>query len=287
VGAVDLRRCGGCGASCHALVAGSAGSRASPATSLVKERLQKILARAGHGSRRAAETLITDGRVRVNGAVVSELGAQADRDADVIEVDGHAIAIAAAHVYLAMNKPAGVLTTATDPQHRRTVTDLLPAALPPHMFPIGRLDRDTEGLLLFTNDGEFAHRMANPRYQIDKEYFALVSGTPDRAALEALRAGVVIEGKRTSPAAVETATPPQGFAGTAGHTWLRLVIHEGRKRQVRLMCASVGHPVKTLVRTRIGGVTLARLARGKTRALADREVAELRALVGMSPPRAP
>jgi 23S rRNA pseudouridine2605 synthase len=287
VGAVEPRGCGRCRASRHAFVAGGADGDATTAASLVRERLQKILARAGHGSRRAAETLITDGRVRVNGAVVSELGAQADPNSDVIEVDGRAIAIADAHVYLAMNKPAGVLTTASDPQHRRTVADLLPDTLPPHVFPIGRLDRDTEGLLLFTNDGEFAHRMAHPRYRIDKEYSALVRGTPDRAALEALRTGVVIEGKATSSATVEAATPPQGYAGAAGHIWLRLVIHEGRKRQVRLMCASVGHPVKTLVRTRIGGVTLARLARGKTRTLADREVAELRALVGMSTPRAP
>lgn len=248
----------------------------------MKERLQKILAGAGHGSRRAAETLISAGRVRVNGVVVSELGARADAEADRIDVDGTAIALAAPHAYLAMNKPAGVLTTASDPQHRRTVMELLPAALPPHVFPIGRLDRDTEGLLLFTSDGEFAHRMAHPRYAIDKEYFALVAGTPERAVLDELRSGVVIEGKRTSPAVVEAAPPPQGFAGAAGHMWLRLVIHEGRKRQVRLMCASVGHPVKTLVRTRIGGVTLARLACGKARALSSREVADLRALVGLA-----
>lgn len=248
----------------------------------MKERLQKILARAGHGSRRAAETLISAGRVRVNGVVVSGLGAQADPDIDTIEVDGAAIALAAPHVYLAMNKPTGVVTTASDPQGRRTVMELLPTTLPPHVFPIGRLDRDTEGLLLFTSDGEFAHRMAHPRFEIDKEYFALVAGTPERAALDALRSGVVIEGKRTSPARVEAAPPPQGFAGAAGHVWLRLVIHEGRKRQVRLMCAAVGHPVKTLVRTRIGGTTLARLAHGKTRALSSREVADLRAAVGLS-----
>jgi pseudouridine synthase len=247
----------------------------------VRERLQKILARAGHGSRRAAETLISDGRVRVNGAVVSALGAQADPDIDRIEVDGIPIALASAPVCLAMNKPAGVLTTSSDPERRRTVMDLLPAGLPPHVFPIGRLDRDTEGLLLFTNDGEFAHRMAHPRYEIDKEYFALVTGTPDPRALVELRAGVVIEGKRTSPAEVEVARSPEAFAGSAGHVWLRLVIHEGRKRQVRLMCASVGHPVKTLVRTRIDGITLARLARGKTRVLAAHEVAALRALVGL------
>ncbi len=249
----------------------------------MNERLQKILARVGHGSRRGAEALIIGGRVRVNGVTISELGAQADADVDRIEVDGVAIAAASAHIYLAMNKPAGVLTTVADPEHRRTVIDLLPSTLPPHVFPIGRLDRDTEGLLLFTNDGEFAHRMAHPRYEIDKEYMALVSGMLEQAALDELRTGVVIEGRRTSPASVEPSRAPEGYATPSAHTWLRLVIHEGRKRQVRLMCGSVGHPVKTLVRTRISGVTLARLARGKTRVLSPREVADLRAAVGLAP----
>ena len=248
----------------------------------MKERLQKILARAGHGSRRSAEPLISAGRVSVNGIVVRELGTRADPEVDRIELDGAVIASSAAHAYIAMNKPAGAVTTTNDPEGRRTVMGLLPGNLPPHVFPIGRLDRDTEGLLLFTNDGEFAHRMAHPRYEIDKEYAALVAGTPERAAIDALRGGIVVEGVRTSPAAVEISPPPTGFAISAGHTWLKLVIHEGRKRQIRLMCAAVDHPVKTLVRTRIGGVTLARLARGKTRVLSSREVAALRALVGMT-----
>ena len=248
----------------------------------MKERLQKILARSGHGSRRAAEQIITDGRVRVNGAVIRELGTQADPAIDLIDVDGVTIELAATPVYLAMNKPGGVLTTVTDPERRRTVMDILPPSLPSHVFPIGRLDRDTEGLLLFTNDGEFAHRMAHPRFEIDKEYMALVQGAPERAAIEELRAGVVIEGKRTATADVDMARSPEGFSTPSGHAWLRLVIHEGRKRQVRLMCASVGHPVKTLVRTRIDGVTLARLARGKTRALDAHEVDQLRKLVGLS-----
>ena len=248
----------------------------------MNERLQKILARAGHGSRRAAESIITAGRVRVNGSVVQELGAQADAELDVIEVDGVAIALASAHVYLAMNKPSGVLTTLTDPERRRTVMDILPPSLPPHVFPIGRLDRDTEGLLLFTNDGEFAHRMAHPRFEIDKEYLALVQGAPDADAIGALRSGVIIEGKPTASATVEPSRAPEGFATPGEHTWLRMVIHEGRKRQVRLMCASVGHPARTLVRTRIDGITLARLARGKTRALDATEVAQLRAIVGLS-----
>ena len=248
----------------------------------MKERLQKILARAGYGSRRSAEALISAGRVTVNGARVTELGTQADPAVDRIEVDGVPITQESGQVYLAMNKPYGFLTTAHDPQHRRTVVDLLPPNLPPHVFPVGRLDRDTEGLLLLTNDGEFAHRLAHPRYEIDKEYHALVKGVPSAEALASLRSGIVIEGRKTSPAQVDVVgTPPLGHAPREGHAWLKLVIHEGRRRQVRLMCASVGHPVRTLVRTRIGDVLLGRLATGKTRPLSRREVASLKELVGL------
>jgi 23S rRNA pseudouridine2605 synthase len=249
----------------------------------MKERLQKILARAGHGSRRSAESLISGGRVRVNGVGVTELGTQADPAVDRIEVDGVEVEIEAAVVYLAMNKPYGFLTTAHDPQHRRTVVDLFPPGLPGHVFPVGRLDRDTEGLLLLTNDGEFAHRLAHPRYELDKEYHALVKGAPSREAIAALRSGVEIEGRATSPAHVDVVqTPPFGHTGRAEHTWVKLVIHEGRRRQVRLMCASVGHPVRTLVRTRVGDVLLGRLSAGKTRPLARREVTALKAQVGLA-----
>jgi len=248
----------------------------------MKERLQKILARAGYGSRRSAEAIVTAGRVTVNGVPVTELGAQADPDIDRIEVDGAVIVEAAAHVHLAMNKPYGILTTAHDPHGRRTVMDLLPPGLPPHVFPVGRLDRDSEGLLLLTNDGEFAHRLAHPRYELDKEYHALVKGSPSSATIESLRRGVEIEGRRTFPAEVEVVTmPPYGHRPREGHIWLKLVIHEGRRRQVRLMCAAAGHPVRTLVRTRIGDVLLGRLAAGKTRPLSRREAASLKAQVGL------
>lgn len=248
----------------------------------MRERLQKILARAGYGSRRAAESLISAGRVTVNGDRVTELGSQADPDGDAIAVDGKPVSPADAHVYLAMNKPPGVITTTRDPQHRRTVVDLLPPGLPPHVFPAGRLDRDTEGLLLFTNDGELAHRLAHPRYTIDKEYLALVAGAPTVAALRHLHDGIEIDGRRTSPAHTEAvSTPPFGHKPLAGHTWLRIVIHEGRKRQVRLMCAAIGHPVHTLVRVRIGDVGLGRLAPGKTRPLSPRELDRLRRAVGL------
>jgi pseudouridine synthase len=247
----------------------------------VNERLQRILARAGYGSRRAAETLITGGRVRVNGVTVTELGARADDALDRIEVDGKLIERAAEHVYIAMHKPPGHVTTARDPQGRPTVMALLPDALPPRVLPVGRLDRDSEGLLIFTNDGEFAHRLAHPRYEIEKEYAALVAGTPTAAALERLRRGVEIEGRMTSPAEVRPAVPPPGHTLREGHVWLRLVIHEGRKRQVRLMTAAVGHQTRLLVRTRIGGVALGKLARGSTRLLSRHEIDELRRDVGL------
>lgn len=247
----------------------------------MRERLQKILARAGHGSRRSAETLITAGRVRVNGAAVHELGAQADADVDRIEVDGKRIELTAERIYLAMNKPAGLVTTASDPQGRRTVMSLLPAGLPPHVLPVGRLDRDTEGLLLFTNDGEFAHRLAHPRFEIEKEYYAMVDGVPSPEALEHLRRGVAIDGQVTAPARVGMTRPPPGYETREGHAWLQLIIHEGRKRQIRLMTAAVGHQTRTLVRTRIGEVLLGRLARGATRPLSKRETDALNRAIGL------
>lgn len=251
----------------------------------MKERLQKILARAGYGSRRAAEALIVAGRVRVNGQTAA-LGMQADAGADAIDVDGAPITAAVPSVYIAMYKPAGYATTSRDPQQRRTVMELLPASLPPHVLPIGRLDRDTEGLLIFTDDGEFAHRLAHPRYEIAKEYHALVEGTPSQRAMSALARGVMIDGERTAPADVTRAKPPHGFSNHEGHTWIQLILHEGRKRQVRRMCSAVGHPVRTLVRTRIDGVLLGRMERGTTRPLSERELRQLRDAVGLIGPGA-
>ncbi len=246
----------------------------------MSERLQKVLARAGYGSRRSAESLISAGRVRVNG-VAATLGMRVDAAADLVEVDGRRLTAEGRYVYLAMNKPSGYMTTARDPQHRRIVMELLPAGLPPHVLPVGRLDSDTEGLLIFTNDGELAHRLAHPRYRIDKEYAALVAGEPSARTLELLASGVTIDGRRTAPAQVERSQAPVGHRAEAGHTWLRLVLHEGRKRQVRVMCAAVGHAVRTLVRTRIDGVMLARQRRGDTRSLTRREVRGLRTAVGL------
>lgn len=248
----------------------------------MNERLQKILARAGYGSRRSAEALIAAGRVRVNGHVVTEAGTKADAASDLIEVDGKRIEQATPRVYLAMHKPAGVVTTAVDPQKRRTVMALLPDGLPPHVLPVGRLDRDTEGLLLFTNDGELAHRLAHPRYRIDKEYAALVDGRPPARALAQLRRGVEIEGRMTSQAEADIMPDaPPGYRQEDGRSWLRIIIHEGRKRQIRLMCDAVGHPVRRLVRVRVGDVRLAGMRRGTVRELKPREVTALRRAVGL------
>jgi 23S rRNA pseudouridine2605 synthase len=225
-------------------------------------RLQKVLARAGLGSRRTCEDLIAAGRVTVNG-VVATLGTRADAETDAIEVDGARLGVRQDLVHYLLNKPAGVVTTAADPQGRRTVVDLVPADT--RVYPVGRLDIDTEGLLILTNDGELAHRLTHPSFGVDKEYLAEVEGTPSRGALRRLRDGVDLDDGRTAPAR----------ASLVGDHTVRLTIHEGRNRQVRRMCDAVGHPVRRLVRVRIGPVVDRRLPPGAWRVLTQ---AELRAL---------
>jgi len=226
------------------------------------ERLQKVLARVGLGSRRTCEELIAEERVRVNGEI-AELGRRVHPDVDLVEVDGAPIGIRPDLVHYLLNKPAGVVTTAADPQGRPTVVELVPAE--PRVFPVGRLDLDTEGLLLLTNDGELANRIAHPSHGLDKEYLAQVRGTPSRAALRALREGVELDDGPTAPA--QASLTAEGL--------VKLTIHEGRNRQVRRMLDAVGHPVERLIRTRIGPVADRRLAPGAWRSLTG---AELRAL---------
>jgi 23S rRNA pseudouridine2605 synthase len=226
------------------------------------ERLQKILARAGFGSRRASEALIAAGRVRVNGEVAA-LGDRADPEIDRIEVDGAVVGIRPGLVHYLLNKPAGVVTTASDPHGRPTVVGLVPAE--PRVFPVGRLDADTEGLLLLTNDGELAHRLTHPSFGVDKEYLADVEGRPTRGALRRLREGVELDDGPTAPAKVSL----------VGDRLLRITIHEGRNRQVRRMCDAVGLPVRRLVRVRIGPIADHRLAPGEWRALEPDEVRAL------------
>ena len=235
------------------------------------ERVQKILARAGVASRRAVEDLIAQGRVRVNG-VVAELGDRADADTDRIEVDGALIGLRADTVWYLLNKPAGVVTTASDPQGRTTVVDLVPDDV--RVFPVGRLDADTEGLLLLTNDGDATHRLTHPRYGVEKEYLAHVTGRPSRGAIRRLREGVELDDGMTAPATASTVAPDV----------VRLVIHEGRNRQVRRMCEAVGHPVVRLVRVRIGPIRDQHLGPGEWRALNPDEIRALeRAAVEREP----
>jgi 23S rRNA pseudouridine2605 synthase len=223
------------------------------------ERLQKVLASVGWGSRRACEELIAAGRVTVNGEV-AVLGRRVDPDRDLVEVDGAPIGVRPGLVYYLLNKPEGVVTTSKDTHGRPTVVDLVPAD--PRVFSVGRLDADTSGLLLLTNDGELANRIAHPRHGVDKEYLAEVDGgRVPPGAVRRLRDGVELDGGLTAPAKVSQ--PEPGL--------LRITIHEGRNRQVRRMCAAVGHPVKRLVRTRIGPITDRALRPGAWRELTSEE----------------
>ncbi len=228
------------------------------------ERLQKVLARAGVASRRAAEELIADGLVTVNGEV-AELGRRVDVEHDRVEVDGVAVGVRPDLVHYLLNKPRGVISTADDPNGRPTVVSLVPPE--PRVFPVGRLDADTEGLMLLTNDGDLTHRLTHPSFGVEKEYLAEVevTGEVSRAALRALREGVELDDGPTAPA--RASQPSPGV--------LRLIIHEGRNRQVRRMCEAVGHPVRRLVRTRIGPLADRSLRPGEWRRLEPREVREL------------
>lgn len=247
---------------------------------MTEERLQKILAEAGVASRRASEHLIREGRVCVNGRVVRELGSRADVEQDEISVDGVPVAPRESPVYLAVNKPPGYVTTAHDEQGRPAVLDLVYKTRE-RVFPVGRLDMESEGLLLLTNDGALAQRLTHPSHEVEKEYLALVQGTPDRTALQQLRRGVDLEGERTAPADVELVGKAEQLPTPAGHTWLRIVLREGRKRQIRRMGEAVGHPVERLVRVRIGPLRLRGLVPGRVRELTPLEVERLRSAAGL------
>ena len=237
----------------------------------MKVRLQKFLAMAGIASRRACETLILDGRVQVNGKIVKELGIKVDPDVDEVRVDGEICRIKMKPVYIIMNKPKGVLTTVKDPFGRPTIIDLL-AGVKERVFPVGRLDKDTEGLLIITNDGELSYKLMHPKHQIDKTYIAKVMGVPDEKDIRRLRKGIFLEDGKTAPAKVRILKKGKNFAV------LEIIIHEGRKRQVRRMCEAIGHPVLSLRRTRIGNLTLRGLAPGGWRYMTEEEVNYLKSL---------
>jgi 23S rRNA pseudouridine2605 synthase len=237
------------------------------------ERLQKVLASRGWGSRRVCEELIAAGRVTVNGEV-AQLGRRVAGD-DRVEVDGAPVGIRPELVHYLLNKPAGVLSTASDPQGRRTVVQLVPDE--PRVFPVGRLDADTEGLLLLTNDGELANRLAHPSHGVEKEYLATVAthgGPVSAGAIRRLREGVELDDGATAPARVSQPSPGV----------LRITIHEGRNRQVRRMCEAVGHPVTRLVRTRIGPLRDRRLRPGTWRHLTAAEIRDLARAIAVPAP---
>lgn len=285
------------------------------------ERLQKLLARAGVASRRAAEEMIAAGKVRVNGVVVTEMGTRANPATDKIEVDGRSLKVAPItnspeqFAYILLNKPAGIVTTARDTHDRPTVLDIIYGRLPaanqpgpntvdaaartplptgksalppprpnrrpdrneqpaiPRVFPVGRLDIDTTGLLLLTNDGDLTFRLTHPRFGVEKEYHALVRGRPSPAAMQSLRKGVEIEGEMTAPAKVDE------IKQVGDNSVLRVIIHEGRKRQIRLMCSAVGNPVISLQRVRFGPLSIGTLQPGQWRYLATHEIHALRRAV--------
>ena len=235
-------------------------------------RLQKLLAQSGVASRRKCEELMLDGLVEVDGEVVTRLGTKVDPRTAVIRVDGRRLPPMSAHVYLVLNKPRGVVSTMSDPEGRPTLADLV-ADRPERLFHVGRLDTDTSGLILLTNDGDFAHRMAHPSHEVDKTYVAEVEGEVSRATLQLLRDGVTLD---DGPVQVSVAKLVEAGRGAArGRSIVELVIHEGRNRIVRRLLEQVGHPVRRLTRTRFGPVDLTGLRPGELRHLATDELGAL------------
>ena len=240
-------------------------------------RLQKVLSQAGIASRRVAERMIIDGRVEIDGQVVTELGTRVDTDVSEIRVDGARVILDESLVYLALNKPHGMQSTMSDDRGRPCIGDLVEHRVRGNkkLFHVGRLDADTEGLILLTNDGELAHRLMHPSYEIPKTYLATVNGTVPRGLGKKLRAGIELD---DGPIAVDDFAVVDAIPGK---TMVRVTLHEGRKRIVRRMLAAAGFPVQTLVRTDIGAVTLGEQRPGSIRALRRNEIGELYKAVGL------
>jgi 23S rRNA pseudouridine2605 synthase len=240
-------------------------------------RLQKVLSQAGIASRRVAERMIIDGRVEVDGQLVTELGTRVDPDASVIRVDGARVVLDDSLVYLALNKPRGMHSTMSDDRGRPCIGDLVEHRVRGNkkLFHVGRLDADTEGLILLTNDGELAHRLMHPSFEVPKTYLATVNGSVPRGLGKKLRAGIELD---DGPVAVDDFAVVDAIPGK---TLLRVTLHEGRKRIVRRMLAEAGFPVQTLVRTDIGAVSLGEQRPGSIRALRRNEIGELYKAVGL------
>lgn len=234
----------------------------------MKERLQKILARAGAGSRRTAEQYISEGRVSIDGKVVTDMGVKVDPAAHEIRLNGKPIHSSEEKIYILLNKPTGYVTTLSDPQGRPIVTSLLQGIVQ-RVFPVGRLDLDTEGALLLTNDGELAQRILHPSFEITKTYVAKVAGRPSVEARERLAKGIELEGRRTSPAQLKV------LRETSQFSVIEIVIHEGRKRQVRKMFAAIGHRVLALKRIAYGRLKLGSLPTGKFRIIGKKDIEKI------------
>jgi len=234
------------------------------------ERLQKIIAHAGFASRREAEEMIRTGRVTVNGRVVTELGTKADGERDHIKVDGKLITRAEPHRYILLYKPKEVMTTVDDPEGRTTVIDLI-RGVRERIYPVGRLDYHSEGLVLLTNDGELAYKIAHPRHGSVKTYHVKVRGVPDDRVIDKLRRGITIEGKRTLPCEIGR-IKTTGRGDDEGNSWLEVKLREGRTQQIRKMFQAMGHPVTKLKRVAIGPISDPRLTPGVWRELTEHEV---------------
>lgn len=248
-----------------------------------KIRLQKALAQAGVASRRASEQLIAEGRVQVNGQTVIEMGVKVDPERDHIAVDGRPVQMAPKRRYLLLHKPAGYLSVLRDDRGRPALIDLVPEA--EGLFPVGRLDLDSEGLILLTDDGALTQHLTHPRYEHDKEYHLLVRGHVNAATLRALRTGIDLEEGKTAPARVDQLDRSPWGESQRGETWLRLVLHEGRKRQIRRMCEATHLYVVKLIRVRIGPLTLEGLPPGAYRPLTRDELTALRQAQRQTPER--
>jgi pseudouridine synthase len=235
-------------------------------------RLNKYLAQAGVASRREVDRMIAEEKIKVNGQIIQTLGHKIDDEKDKVEVGGKTIEREEEIVYLILNKPPGYLVTLKDPYKRPTVKELLPS-LKLRIFPVGRLDYDSEGLLLLTNDGELAHRLAHPRYKVTKTYLVEVQGVPDSSKISRLEKGIILEGKKTAPARIAR------LRGSSKKTLLKVEIYEGRKREVKKMFEAIGHRVLHLKRVGFGSVRLGTLKTGNWRFLTHREVRDLKSKV--------
>jgi len=247
---------------------------------MARERLQKILSRAGVASRRAAERMILEGRVEVNGKVVRELGTRADPEVDDVRVDGRPVARVEEKIHLLLYKPPSVVTTLSDPEGRRSVGDLL-RSLKVRVFPVGRLDYDAEGALLLTNDGDLAHKLAHPRWGVPRTYRVKVKGFPSEETLERLKKGVRLEDGMARALEVEVERT------LLRNAWIRLVVSEGRHHLVKRLCEAVGHPVDRLIRLDYAGVGIEKMKPGDLRFLSPGEVRKLQAAVRKEAPPPP